>query len=65
MPSVSGDTTGIIQAIMVQLPPLLVLMVALKAPKMLGTSATRAIASAGAMAGGAVTAVGVAAYNIV
>ena len=63
-PGLTNAITGIAEAAKSR-TPLLVLAVTVRVPRMLGTSATRAIASAGAVAGGAVTAAGVALYNLV
>jgi hypothetical protein len=63
-PSLPADKFGIVNIFFAQLPRIIVLMAVVRAPKMMGTGATKAIAQAGTVAGGAVAAVGAAAYNI-
>jgi len=60
-PTLVGDHLGIMQILLTQLSPLLVLWLTVRVPKLLGTGATRVIGMAGSMAGGIVGAVGAAA----
>ncbi len=60
-PALAGDHLGIMRILLTQLPPLLVLWLTVRAPKLVGISATRAIGMTGVMAGGIVGAVGAAA----
>ena len=64
-PNLPSDKFGVVNVFFAQLPRVVVLLAVVQAPKMVGTKATNAIAKAGAVAGGAVVAVGAAAYNIV
>jgi hypothetical protein len=60
-PAIAGDNLGIMQVLLTQLPPLLVLWLTVRVPKLVGISATRAIGMTGVMAGGIMSTVGVAA----
>ena len=64
-PDLPSDKFGVVNIFFAQLPRIIVLMAVVQAPKMVGTGATKAIAQAGKVAGGAVVAVGAAAYQIV
>ena len=64
-PNLPADKFGIVDIFFAQLPRVIVLLAVVQAPKMVGTGATKAIAQAGKVAGGAVVAVGAAAYQIV
>ncbi|HEY4032952.1 MAG TPA: MFS transporter, partial [Ktedonobacteraceae bacterium] len=59
-PAVAGDN-GIIQVLLTQIPPLLVLWLTVSIPKFVGIGAARAIGMTGVMAGGIVGTVGAAA----
>jgi hypothetical protein len=63
-PSLPSDTFGIVNIFFAQLPRIIVLTAVVQAPKMMGTGVTKAIAQAGTVAGGAVVAVGSAAYSV-
>ncbi|HEY4033683.1 MAG TPA: hypothetical protein VGL94_06965 [Ktedonobacteraceae bacterium] len=65
LPQLPTDSFGIFTIILKQLPRVIVLMAVIKVPTMMGTRATKAIAQAGAVSSGAVTALGAAAYQIV
>jgi hypothetical protein len=64
-PTLPTDTFGLINVLLGQLPRVIVVVAAVQVPKMMGTQATRAIAQAGTVAGGAVAAAGAAAYQTV
>ena len=63
-PAIVGDHQGIMQVLLTQIPPLLVLWLTMRVPKLLGISASRAIGMTGVMAGGIVGAVGAAASQL-
>jgi len=63
-PALAGDHLGIMQVLLTQLPPLLVLWLTVMVPNFVGISATRAIGMTGLMAGGIVGAVGEAASRL-
>jgi len=68
MPSIPGiptDLFGIVNVLLGQLPRVIVLVAVIQVPKLMGTQATRAIAQAGTVVGGAVAAAGAAAYSTV
>jgi len=60
-PAMAGAHQGIMHVLLTQLPPLLVLWLTVRVPKIVGISAARAIGMTGVMAGGIVGAVGAAA----
>jgi hypothetical protein len=64
-PYLPTDKFGILNVVFQALPRVLVLMATLKVPTMMGTQATKAIAQAGTVVGGAVTAAGAMAMNVV
>jgi hypothetical protein len=64
-PPLPSDRWGLINIFFNQLPRIIVLAATLQVPKMIGTGATKLVAQAGTVAGGAVVAVGAAAYNVV
>lgn len=64
-PSLPTDQFGLINTIIAALPRMLVLSATIQVPKFMGTQATKAIAQAGTVAGGAITAAGTMAMNIV
>ncbi|HEX3639704.1 MAG TPA: hypothetical protein VHV10_00280, partial [Ktedonobacteraceae bacterium] len=64
-PTLPTDTFGLINVLLGQLPRVIVVVATVQVPKMMGTQATRAIAQAGTVAGGAVAAAGAAAYSTV
>ncbi|HEX3640998.1 MAG TPA: hypothetical protein VHV10_06900, partial [Ktedonobacteraceae bacterium] len=57
-PAIGGDHQEIMQVLLTQLPPLLVLWLTVRVPKIVGISTSRAIGMTGVMAGGIVGAVG-------
>jgi len=63
-PAIVGDHQGIMHVLLTQIPPLLVLWLTVRVPKLLGISASRAIGMTGVMAGGIVGAVGAAASQL-
>jgi hypothetical protein len=66
LPPLPNDSSyNIINTLLAQVPPLVVLMMTIRVPKLLGTGATKAIGQAGTMTAGAVTALAGAAYNVV
>jgi hypothetical protein len=64
-PSLPADRFGLLNVAFQALPRILVLMATLSVPKVMGTGATKAIAQAGTVVGGAVAAAGAAAMNVV
>jgi hypothetical protein len=58
------DNLGLLASVFAQLPVIIVLFITLRVPKMMGTSATKALSSAGSMASGAVAATGAAIYSM-
>jgi len=64
-PPLPGIQFGPLNEFFSQLPRIIVLVATMRVPKVMGTGPTRAIAQAGTVAGGAVTAVGGAAWSIV
>jgi hypothetical protein len=58
------DSTGLLTSIFAQLPSIIVLLITLSVPRIMGTSATRALSAAGTMASGAVAAAGAAIYSL-
>jgi hypothetical protein len=65
LPQLPTDSFGVLTIVLNQLPRIIVLMAVIKVPTMMGTQATKAIAQAGAVSSGAVTALGAAAYSVV
>ena len=65
LPQLPVDAFGVFTIILNQLPRIIILMAVIKVPSMMGTQATKAIAQAGAVGGGAVAALGAAAYQVV
>jgi hypothetical protein len=65
LPQLPTDTFGVLNIVLRQLPRVIVLLAVIKVPNMMGTQATKAIARAGTVGGGAVAALGAAAYNVV
>jgi len=63
-PAIVGDHQGLMQILLTQSPPLLVLWLTVRVPNFVGISATRAIGMTGMMAGGIVSAVGEAASQL-
>jgi len=63
-PAIVGDSQGIMRVLLTQLPPLLVLGLTVRVPKMVGFSASRTIGMTGVMAGGIAGAVGAAAAQL-
>jgi len=59
------DSMGLLKSVFSMLPVIIVLYVTLRLPRMMGTSAASALASAGTMASGAVAATGAAIYSMV
>jgi len=64
-PPLPTDRFGLVNIFFEQLPRIIVLSAVVKVPQMMGSQATRAIAQAGTVAGGAVAAAGAAAYQAV
>jgi len=64
-PGIPADRFGLINTALAQLPRVIVLIAVLKVPTLMGTQATKAIAQAGTVVGGAVAAAGAAAMNAV
>jgi hypothetical protein len=64
-PGFPKDQFGIINTILAAVPRLIVLVATVQIPKYMGTQATRAVAQAGTVVGGAVAAAGAAAMNAV
>lgn len=65
LPSIPADSFGLMEGILTQLPPVIVLWMTLRAPSILGTTTAKAVTQAGSVAGGVVTAVGATAYSVV
>ncbi|HEX3640794.1 MAG TPA: hypothetical protein VHV10_05850, partial [Ktedonobacteraceae bacterium] len=64
-PYLPADRFGILNVLFDALPRILVLVAVIKVPTLMGTQATKAIAQAGTVAGGAVAAAGAMAMNVV
>jgi len=64
-PQIPQDGTGILKELFLELPPIIVMAAVNKIPSVMGTKATSAIAQAGTVAAGAVTAVAAMAWQTV
>ena len=64
-PNLPWDGVGVLKALMIQLPPIIVLVAIGKVPTLMGTKATAAVAQAGTVTSGAVTALAGAAWQMV
>jgi hypothetical protein len=65
LPDVPWDGTNILKTVILQLPPIIVLVAVNKVPKLMGTKATAAMGQAGSVASGAVVAMAATAWQIV
>lgn len=65
LPDMPWDGTNILKTIILQLPPIIVLVAVNKVPRLMGTKATAAMGQAGSVASGAVVALAATAWQIV